>query len=143
MTFRKATRRDIPFIVQMLADDKLGALREKYADPLPEVYYQAFERIDRDENQELIVVEDDDAQVIGTLQLSHIPYLTYRGSIRTQIEAVRIRSDKRSQGIGEALFRWAIARAKEKGAHMVQLTTDKRRTDAKKFYQKLGLCRLA
>jgi GNAT superfamily N-acetyltransferase len=122
----------------MLADDKLGSLREAFTDPLPEVYYEAFERIERDHNQELIVVEDLDGQVIGTLQLSHIPYLTYQGGIRTQIEAVRIRSDLRSQGIGEEFFRWAIARAQEKGAHMVQLTTDKKRPEAKKFYEKLG-----
>jgi len=138
MTFRKATRRDVPLIIQMLADDKLGAMREEFTDPLPTLYYQAFERIERDENQELIVIEDDNAEVIGTLQLSHIPYLTFKGGIRTQIEAVRIRSDKRAQGIGEELFRWAIARAAEKGSHMVQLTTDKQRPEAKRFYERLG-----
>lgn len=134
---RKATKEDVPHIVQMLASDKLGAQREKYSDPLPEAYYGAFEKIDRDPNQELVVVQSD-AGVIGTLQLTCIPYLTYQGGLRAQIEQVRIREDMRGKGIGQALFRWAIRRAQERGAHLVQLTTDKRRPDALKFYERLG-----
>ncbi len=121
----------------MLADDKLGKLREDYRLPMPEVYYQAFEKIDRDENQELIVVEEN-GEVVGTLQLSFIPYLTYQGGTRAQIEAVRIRPDKRGDGLGEKMFRWAIARAKEAGAHVLQLTCDKQRPDAIRFYERLG-----
>lgn len=138
MKFRKATKEDVPFIVQMIADDELGKLRENYQDPLPEVYYQAFANIDQDPNQELMVVENQEGEIIGTLQLSFIQYLTYQGGIRAQIEAVRIRSDQRGQGIGETLFKWAINRAKEKGAHLLQLTSDKKRPDAIRFYEQLG-----
>ena len=137
MIFRKATKSDIPFIVQMLADDKLGRLREDYREPLPEIYYQAFENIDADTNQELIVVEKD-SEVIGTLQLSFIQYLTYQGGIRAQIEAVRIREDLRGAGIGQQMFEWAIERARERKAHILQLTTDKSRPEALHFYEKLG-----
>lgn len=138
LKFRKAIREDVPSIVKMLFDDELGKLRETFSDPIPESYYDAFERINADINQELIVVEDDQNEVIGTLQLSHISYIAHRGGVVTQIEAVRIRSDKRSQGIGEKMFAWAIARAKKMGSRVVQLTTDKQRSDAKRFYEKLG-----
>lgn len=138
MKFRKANKTDVSFIVQMIADDELGKLRENYQNPLPEVYYQAFANIDQDPNQELIVIENDESEIIGTLQLSFIQYLTYQGGIRAQIEAVRIRSDQRGQGIGETLFKWAIKRAKEKGAHLLQLTTDKQRPEAIRFYEQLG-----
>ena len=138
MTFRKAKRTDVPLIVKMLANDKLGQLRENYQEPLPELYYQAFENIDNDANQELIVIEDEDLSIIGTLQLSFIQYLTYQGGIRAQIEAVRIREDQRGKGIGEKLFRWAINRSKKRGAHVLQLTTDKKRPEAIHFYGKLG-----
>lgn len=136
--FREATKKDVPFIVEMLADDKLGALREKYQNPLPQLYYDAFEEIDLDKNQELIVIENTNQEIIGTLQLSFIPYLTYQGGIRAQIEAVRIRKDQRGKGYGEQFFKWAIERAKEKNAHVLQLTTDKQRPEAISFYQKLG-----
>ncbi|MDW3646910.1 MAG: GNAT family N-acetyltransferase [Bacteroidia bacterium] len=138
INFRKAQREDVKHIVAMLANDKLGKLREDYRDPLPDTYYQAFEAIDSDSNQELMVVENTELEVIGTLQLSFIPYLTYQGGVRAQIEAVRIREDMRGGGIGEMLFRWAIDRAREKRAHVLQLTTDKKRPEAKRFYEKLG-----
>ncbi|MFT4778654.1 MAG: GNAT superfamily N-acetyltransferase [Flavobacteriales bacterium] len=106
--------------------------------PLPPEYLTAFDRISADKNQELMVVEDDNMEVIGTLQLSFIQYLTYRGGIRAQIEAVRIRKDKRGLGIGKTMFQWAISRAKEKNAHVLQLTTDKKRPEAIQFYEDLG-----
>ena len=137
LQFRPATREDVPAIVRMLADDPLGQLREDYREPLPALYYQAFERIDRDENNELVVVMDGD-DLIGVLQLTFIPYLTYRGGIRAQIEGVRIHKTRRGQKIGETLFRWAIERARERGAHLLQLTSDKKRPDAIRFYEKLG-----
>lgn len=137
MNFRKATREDIKAIVNMLADDELGSQRENFTDPLPDSYYDAFENISDDSNQELIVVEEQ-GEIIGTLQLSFIQYLTYQGGIRAQIEAVRIKRDRRGQGLGERLFRWAINRAQERGAHLLQLTTDKQRPEAIKFYEKLG-----
>ncbi len=138
MNFRKALRKDIPFIMQLLADDKLGQLRERYEDPLPEKYYEAFDNINADPNQELIVVENDQAEIVGTLQLSFIQYLTYQGGIRTQIEAVRVREDLRGEGLGQKIFEWAIKRAKERNAHLLQLTTDKQRPDAIRFYERLG-----
>jgi GNAT superfamily N-acetyltransferase len=138
MKFRKAIREDVLFIVQLLANDRLGQLREDCRQPLPEIYYTAFEHIDCDSNQELIVLEGDDGDIIGTLQLSFIPYLTYQGGVRAQVEAVRIKENVRGTGIGQRLFEWAIERAKEKGAHLLQLTTDKKRPDAIRFYEKLG-----
>ena len=95
MKFREATKTDLLQIVEMIADDELGKTRENYQLPLPVEYLNAFEKINSDENQELIVVENEDLEIIGTLQLSFIQYLTYRGGIRAQIEAVRIRNDKR------------------------------------------------
>ena len=138
MKFRKATTDDVTKIVEMIADDELGKTREQYQIPLPTEYYVAFENIDADPNQELIVLEDENSEIIGTLQMSFIQYLTYRGGIRAQIEAVRIRKDKRGAGIGKTMFEWAIARAKERNAHLLQLTTDKKRPKAIKFYEDLG-----
>ena len=138
MKFRKATKNDLLQIVEMFADDQLGKTRENYQLPLPVEYLNAFEKINSDENQELIVVENEDLEIIGTLQLSFIQYLTYRGGIRAQIEAVRIRNDKRGLGIGKIMFEWAINRAKARKAHLLQLTTDKKRPKAIKFYEKLG-----
>lgn len=138
MNFRKATENDVSTIVEMIADDELGKKRENFRNPLPKEYLNAFEKINSDENQELIVVENENAEIIGTLQLSFIQYLTYRGGIRAQIEAVRIRKDKRGLGIGKTMFKWAIKRAKARNAHLLQLTTDKKRPKAIKFYEVLG-----
>lgn len=138
LSFRKATKSDVIFIVEMLADDALGQLREAFANPLPQKYYTAFENIDKDPNQELMVVENEVKKIIGTLQLTFIPYLTYQGGIRAQIEAVRIHKDFRGRRLGEKFFHWVINRAKERGAHVLQLTSDKKRPDAIRFYEKLG-----
>ncbi len=138
MKFRKAKKEDVFFIVKMIAQDMLGKKREDFNDPLPEKYYLAFEQINNDPNQELTVVENEDGEIVGTLQLSFIQYLTYQGGIRAQIEAVRVREDQRGKGMGEKMFLWAINRAKERGAHLIQLTTDKKRPDALRFYEKLG-----
>ncbi|NHF59418.1 GNAT family N-acetyltransferase [Flavobacteriaceae bacterium TP-CH-4] len=138
MKIRPATREDVPKIVQMLATDPLGKLREAYRDPLPQKYYEAFSQINSDPNQELVVIENKENKVIGTLQLSFIQYLTYQGGVRAQIEAVRVREEYRGKGIGRLLFEWAIRRARTRGAHVVQLTTDKKRPEAFRFYGKLG-----
>jgi len=138
MKIRQATKEDVPTIVEMIANDKLGQLRENYQDPLPQKYFEAFANIDSDPNQELVVMENDKNKVIGTLQLSFIQYLTYQGGIRAQIEAVRVHEAYRGKGIGGKLFVWAIQRAKEKGAHVVQLTTDKKRPEAISFYKNIG-----
>ena len=134
---RRATIDDLPAIVHLLADDPLGARREADVTPLPESYYAAFEAIDRDANQELVVAEDG-GRVIAVLQLTLIPYLSYQGSWRALIEGVRVAADRRSSGIGRRLIRWCIARARQRGCRMVQLTSDKSRTDAIRFYQGLG-----
>jgi GNAT superfamily N-acetyltransferase len=138
MKFRKAIKNDLDKIVEMIADDELGKTRENFQIPLPTEYLIAFENIIADQNQELIVLENENAEIIGTLQLSFIQYLTYRGGIRAQIEAVRIRKDQRGLGVGKTMFEWAINRAKERNAHLLQLTTDKKRPMAIKFYEDLG-----
>jgi ribosomal protein S18 acetylase RimI-like enzyme len=138
MKFRKATINDLITIVELLADDEHGKTREIFQEPLPIEYLNAFENINNDPNQELIVVENDDSEIIGSMQLSYLQYLTYRGGLRAQIEAVRVRSDKRGYGIGKIMFNWAINRAKERNAHLLQLTTDKERPAAFKFYKTLG-----
>lgn len=138
MIFRKATEHDLSTIIEMLADDQLGKTREKFQKPLSKRYLEAFININSDVNQELIVLENDEFEIIGTFQLTFIQYLTYQGGVRAQIEAVRIRKDKRGLGIGKMMFNWAINRCKERKAHLLQLTTDKKRPEAIKFYQDLG-----
>ncbi|GHO86391.1 GNAT family N-acetyltransferase [Dictyobacter formicarum] len=137
LTIRQATRADVPAIVRLLADDILGKQREYDQDPLPQAYYTAFERIDRDPNNELIVV-DLAGEVIGTLQFTLIPLLSFQGSTRAQIEAVRVDQRYRSHGIGRYLFEWAIERARQSGCRLVQLTTNASRADAHRFYERLG-----
>lgn len=134
---RRAARADVPALVRLLADDELGATREAATEPLAEGYYAAFAAIERDGCNDLVVAEAG-GEVIGTLQLTFIPYLTYRGGTRAQIEAVRIDRRFPGRGVGHALFAWAIARAQARGCHLVQLTTDKRRPDARRFYESLG-----
>lgn len=138
INFRRAAKQDLPSIVRLLADDPLGSRREAYASPLPESYYTAFEAIDRDPNNELVVVETTDTLVVGVLQLTFIPSVTYQGGWRALIEGVRVAGALRSSGVGRRLFLWAIERAKERGCHMVQLTSDKARPDAIRFYEGLG-----
>ena len=139
MIFRQAIVNDVIAIVEMIADDELGKTREDFQIPLPNSYYKAFESINVNSNQELIVVENEKYELIGTLQLSFIQYLTYQGGIRAQIEAVRIRKDQRGTGLGTKMFKWAIERAKQRMAHVLQLTTDKKRPEALSFYKKLVL----
>ena len=137
LVFRAAEHTDVPNIVRMLADDPLGATREQCDDPLPPSYYKAFEAIDADPNNELVVACKS-GDVVGMFQLTFIPYLTYRGGWRALIEGVRVDTSARAQGVGRRMFEWAIARAKERGCHVVQLTTDRTRPDAKRFYESLG-----
>eukprot|EP00930_Biecheleria_cincta_P061609 TRINITY_DN47178_c0_g1_i1.p1 TRINITY_DN47178_c0_g1~~TRINITY_DN47178_c0_g1_i1.p1 ORF type:complete len:155 (-),score=10.64 TRINITY_DN47178_c0_g1_i1:97-561(-) len=137
---RPATIEDLPAIIRMLADDELGAKREDYHDgeDLPECYFDAFRKIDQDPSHELVVAEAEGGCIVGTLQLSLIPYLTHRGGTRAQIEAVRVCSESRGTGLGGQLLEWAIGRARERGCRLVQLTTDKMRPDALRFYLGLG-----
>jgi len=135
--FRLANRADLPSIVRMLADDELGSQRERYEEPLPDSYIKAFEQIDNDPNHELIVAELD-GEVVGTLQLMFLPSISFQGGLRAQVESVRIDTRLRNQGIGSKLMKWAIDRAKLRGAHVLQLTTHKSREDAHRFYERLG-----
>lgn len=137
VTFRRATRADLPAIVRMLADDELGSQRERIEDPLPEPYYLAFEQISKDPNHELIVAERD-GEVIGTLQLMFLPSISYQGGLRAQVESVRIDKHFQSQGIGSQMMKWAMDRARQRGAHALQLTSHKSRVDAHRFYERLG-----
>lgn len=137
VSFRPARRVDLPSIVRMLADDELGSQRERYGDPLPEAYISAFEQIEKDPNHELIVAEQN-GQVIGTLHLMFLPSISFQGGLRAQVESVRVDQRFQSQGIGSAMMRWTIGRAKQRGAHVVQLTTHKTRLDAHRFYERLG-----
>lgn len=137
LTIRRATRADLAAIVRLLADDPLGQQRELAVDPLPESYAVAFAAIDSDPRHELIVVEHA-GEVIGTAHLTLLPSLSYRGSIRAQIEAVRVDRRYRSMGVGTHLFRWLVGRAREYGCRLVQLTTNAQRADAHRFYERLG-----
>ena len=137
MKIRKATIEDLPFIVDLLVNDALGVTRESSGEQLPNEYRTAFKAIEKDNGHELVVLMDGE-KVAGTLQLSFIPNLTYKGGLRAQIEAVRVSESLRGQGAGRFMVEWAIERARSKGAHLVQLTTDKRRPDAIAFYEKIG-----
>jgi ribosomal protein S18 acetylase RimI-like enzyme len=132
---RRAVRADVPAIVDLIAADQIGATRDG-GDLEP--YERAFATIDADPAQVLVVVTDRGREVVGTLQLTLIPGLARRGGLRGQIEAVRVREDLRGRGLGEALLAWAIDEARRRGCALVQLTSDKRREDALRFYDRLG-----
>jgi len=137
IVFRTALLADVPAIVALLADDDLGSQREIIGTPLDQRYVDAFEALEADANQRLVVVADGN-EIIGTLQLSFIPGIARMGSWRGQIEAVRIAAHRRDSGLGQKMFEWAISECKSRGCNLVQLTTDKSRTDAHRFYEKLG-----
>lgn len=134
-SIRRARREDIGPIVRMLADDQLGATRDDPADLEP--YLRAFDEINADPHQLLVVVVSED-EPVGTLQLTIIPGLARRGALRGQIEAVRIHADHRGSGLGAELIRWAIEESRRRGCALVQLTSDTSRTGAHRFYERLG-----
>lgn len=135
LVIRPATRDDIPAIVALLAADSLGVGRESPEDLTP--YQEAFGRLAADPHQHLTVAERD-GRVVGTLQLSVIPGLSRRGTTRTIIEAVRVHADERGNGLGTRFIEWAIEESRALGANLVQLTSDVTRTDAHRFYERLG-----
>ncbi|HEV2596340.1 MAG TPA: GNAT family N-acetyltransferase [Sphingomicrobium sp.] len=135
--FRRARVEDLATIVQLLRDDVLGQTREASSESVGEGYTAAFAAIDADPNQ-LLVVADDEKEVVGTLQLSFIPGLARKGAWRGQIEAVRVASSRRGHGIGREMIEWAVAECRRRGCSHVQLTTDRRRIDAHRFYDRLG-----
>jgi GNAT superfamily N-acetyltransferase len=137
VSFRNATIDDLPDIVRMLADDFLGTQREQFEDPLPESYVRAFEEIDADPNNRLIVA-DIDGQIVGTLQLTFTPSLSYRGGKRATVESVRVDKALRGEGIGREMMLRAIELAKSETCISMQLTTNAERTDAHRFYEGLG-----
>jgi ribosomal protein S18 acetylase RimI-like enzyme len=134
---RAGRRDDLPAVVRLLADDPLGATRERYAEPLPPTYTAAFDAMQRQGGNELLVAEVDGV-VAGCLQLTLIPGLSRLGTTRAQIEGVRVDASARGRRIGEALVRAAIERARAAGCGLVQLTTDRAREDAHRFYERLG-----
>lgn len=136
---RRATLIDLGAIVDLLSDDPLGTVREAVPSGTENLgpYRRAFERLDADPAHLLLVAVDGNS-VVRTMQLSLIPGLSRRGALRAQIEAVRVHESYRSQGLGTAMFQWAIAEARRRGCALVQLTTDKTRGDAHRFYDCLG-----
>jgi len=135
LKLRQATADDVVGIVNLLADDPLGAKRENPGDP---AYDAAFAAIDRDPNNELWVIEGPDGRVLGVLQLTFIPGITHTAGTRAQIEGVRVADELTGKGVGTWFFQQMIDRARDKGARLVQLTSDKTRTDAIRFYENLG-----
>ncbi len=135
LEIRAAVADDVPAIVEMLADDPLGAQRESPDDLAP--YLTALERLNADLNQRLVVAVRE-GRVVGTLQLTIIPGLSRRGATRSIIEGVRIHADERGSGLGTQLMEWAISESRYSGCQLVQLTSDTSRTDAHRFYEQLG-----
>jgi len=136
--FRPAAQSDLAEIVRMLSDDPLGAKREHYSSPLLPAYTHAFQSIESDPNNEIVLAVNHNDELLGFLQLTYIPNLTYQGRWRAMIEGVRVHADQRSRGIGQALVEYAIERARKRGCLMVQLTSDKSRAEALRFYTSLG-----
>ncbi|KHF39268.1 GNAT family N-acetyltransferase [Halalkalibacter okhensis] len=137
MQFRKAKKEDLKDIVRMLADDELGSKRERFEEPLPDIYDQSFSEIEKQAGNQILLAIEGGA-VVGCLQLTIIPGLARMGMKRAQIEGVRVDKKVRGKKIGEKLFEEAMAIAKSEGCGLVQLTTDKNRKDAHRFYEKLG-----
>lgn len=137
LVFRRATEADIPAIIGLLADDILGSSRETTGPERHPQYLSAFRAIDADVNQVLLVAADGN-MIVGTLQLTFIAGLSRGGVKRGQIEAVRVASDRRGEKIGEAMFAWALEKCRSEHCGIVQLTTDKSRTEAHRFYDRLG-----
>jgi ribosomal protein S18 acetylase RimI-like enzyme len=141
VTIRRARRDDLGSIITMLADDPLGGQRERIEEPLPQAYFDAFERVQRDPNLQLVVAEDGEGAVIGCLQLCILPGVSSQGASRGLLEDVRVASHCRSRGVGEQLVQWAVAEARTSGCKLVELLTHHTRVDAQRFYERLGFAR--
>lgn len=137
LTLRPALGGDLAAIVKLLADDELGAAREDAGTPLNPLYTAAFAAICADPNQ-LLLVADRGGGIVGCLQVSFIPGLTRLGMWRGQIEGVRVAREERGGGVGGEMIRFAIEACRRRGCRLVQLTTDKARTDAHRFYEAWG-----
>lgn len=137
LTYRDAALADLPVIIAMLADEQIGGRADYPAEPLGPAYLAAFEAIEHDPNQRLIVAELE-GSVVGTMLLSCLPGLLNRGAWRGQIEAVRIAADKRSLGLGSAMIGWAVEYFRGRGCYAAQLTSNNDRLAAHRFYERLG-----
>jgi GNAT superfamily N-acetyltransferase len=138
VALRRARREDIPALIELIAADQLGATRDGVRDEADlKAYEQAFEAISADPAH-ILLVADKVGEVVGTMQLSFLPGLARRGALRAQIEAVRVAESTRGSGLGAAMMTWAIEESRRRGCALVQLTSDKTRTDAHRFYQRLG-----
>ncbi|MCB5178068.1 GNAT family N-acetyltransferase [Streptomyces antimicrobicus] len=135
LTIRPATETDLPAIVAMLADDPLGATRESPDDLTP--YIEAFKELSGDPHQQLVVAVREE-RVVGTLQLTFLPGLSRKGATRALVEGVRIHADERGSGLGGVLMEWAIDTSRRADCRLIQLTSDATRTDAHRFYERLG-----
>lgn len=135
--FRTATEADLPAIVRLLLDDDLGRKREIGGESLSPVYRAAFRAMARQDGNQVVVAVAD-GRVIGCMQVTIIHGLSRQGASRAQIEAVRVDRERRGQGVGQAMIRHAVELAKAAGCRLVQLTTDVRRADARRFYERLG-----
>ncbi len=137
LTYRPATRSDLAFIIGLIEDDGVVGSTEDLSDPEGPSYLAAFNAIDADPNQMLVIVERNGLPV-GTFQLTFTPGIARKGAWRCTVETVHVAASHRSQGIGEAMMEWATARARERGCAMMQLTSNKKRTDAHRFYERIG-----
>lgn len=135
--FRRARLEDLRAILESLNDGKVSHVLERIEDPMPRLYTDAFAVLDGDPNQRLLVGELDGC-IVASLQLTFIPGIAHQGAWRAQVEAVRVAREWRGRGIGEAMMRHVIALARERGCALVQLTTNKARGDAQRFYRRLG-----
>ena len=134
---RKADETDIPHVVRLLADDFLGSRRENYQLPLPASYWRSYELIRNDPNNHIIVM-DHDGEIVGAMQVTFIPCLTFQGGMRCQIEGVRVDRRMRGKGFGRLMIEWAIGEARQQDCHLVQLTMNKDRSEVNDFYEALG-----
>jgi GNAT superfamily N-acetyltransferase len=139
LTFRLAVRSDVPEILALYADDDVSRARDgAVSETADAAHWAAFEAIDADPGNELVVAVDDAGAVVGTFQLTFTPSLSRGGSSRMTIEAVRVRGDLRGRGVGRRMMQWALDRGRERGCRLAQLTSDKNRSDAHRFYESLG-----
>lgn len=137
LLIRPATEDDLPAVVALLADDGIGKSRERPESPLPAAYGDAFQRM-RQQPGNLVLVAELDGAIVGCLQLTLIHGISRLGATRAQVEGVRVAPAARGRRVGERLMRAATVRAKANGATLMQLTTDHRRIDAHRFYERLG-----
>jgi ribosomal protein S18 acetylase RimI-like enzyme len=141
VSLRRARREDVAAIVKLLADDHLGSGREVVSDPPQPGYFEAFEKVDADRRNLLAVAEDASGAVVGTLQLTFIPGLSNQGAELALIEAVRVASALRGQGLGRVMVGWAMDEARRRGCRNIELFTHNSRLDAQRFYESLGFAK--